>query len=109
MISALQTENINIPAGALSEGDHEFLVRTTGNFETLDDLRNLVVSQRGAPVYLRDVATVEDGFKTRESITRLNGEESIVVRVRKQSGTNTLAVSTRSKRHSNRFGPPTPI
>jgi HAE1 family hydrophobic/amphiphilic exporter-1 len=56
-----------------------------------------VVSQRGAPVYLRDVAIVEDGFKTRETITRLNGEESIVVSVRKQSGTNTLAVSSAVK------------
>lgn len=93
VISALQTENINVPAGALNEGDQEFLVRTTGNFETVEELRDVVISQRGAPVYLRDVATVEDGFKTRESVTRLNGEESIVVNVRKQSGTNTLAVS----------------
>ncbi len=98
VIGALQTENINIPAGSLSEGDHEFLVRTTGNFETLDEIRDVVISQRGTAVYLRDVATVEDGFKTRESITRLNGEESIVVRVRKQSGTNTLAVSSAVKK-----------
>ncbi len=97
VISALQTENLNIPAGALSEGDHEFLVRTTGNFDTVEEIRNVVISQRGTAVYLHDVATVEDGFKTRESITRLNGEESIVVRVRKQSGTNTLAVSSAVK------------
>ncbi len=97
VISALQTENLNIPAGALSEGDQEFLVRTKGSFESVDELRNVVVSQRGAPLYLRDVATVEDGFKTLETITRLNGEESIVVRVRKQSGTNTLAVSAAVK------------
>ncbi|MCB0182640.1 MAG: efflux RND transporter permease subunit, partial [Caldilineaceae bacterium] len=97
VISALQTENINVPAGSLSEGDQEFLVRTKGSFETVGEIRDLVVSNRGAPVYLRDVATVEDGFKTLETITRLNGEESIVVSVRKQSGTNTLAVSSAVK------------
>ncbi|MCB0110101.1 MAG: efflux RND transporter permease subunit, partial [Caldilineaceae bacterium] len=98
VISALQTENLNVPAGALSEGDHEFLVRTTGSFESVQELRDVVISQRGAPVYLRDVATVEDGFKTVETITRLNGEESIVISVRKQSGTNTLAVSEEVKK-----------
>ncbi|MCB0083052.1 MAG: efflux RND transporter permease subunit, partial [Caldilineaceae bacterium] len=98
VISALQTENINVPAGALSEGDLEFLVRTTGSFETIDEVRNVVISQRGAPVYLRDVATVEDAFKTVETITRLNGEESIVISIRKQSGSNTLAVSEEVKK-----------
>ena len=97
IIGALQTENLNIPAGALSEGDQEFLVRTKGSFEDIEEIRNVVVSQRGGTVYLRDVATVEDGFKTLETITRLNGEESIVLRVRKQSGTNTLAVSAAVK------------
>ena len=97
VIGALQSENLNIPAGALSEGEQEFLVRTKGSFESVEEIRNVVVSQRGGTVYLRDVATVEDSFKTRESITRLNGEESIVLRVRKQSGTNTLAVSAAVK------------
>lgn len=97
VITALQTENLNIPGGALSEGDQEFLVRTKGSFDTVEEIRNVIVSQRGTPVYLRDVAAVEDGFKTLETVTRLNGEESIVVRVRKQSGTNTLAVSAAVK------------
>ncbi|MCB0105336.1 MAG: efflux RND transporter permease subunit, partial [Caldilineaceae bacterium] len=93
VISAIQTENLNVPAGALSEGDKESLVRTTGRFESIEDLRDLAVRKQGTPVYLRDVAAVVDGFEERETITRLNGEESVVVRIRKESGSNTLAVS----------------
>ncbi len=104
VIGALQTENVNVPAGALSQGDQEFLVRTTGSFEEIEEIRELDISQRGPPVYLRDVATVTDGFKERETITRLNGEESIVVSVRKQSGTNTLAVSDAVKDALVRIG-----
>lgn len=90
--SALQTENLNIPGGAMIENGREMSLRTPGNFQTLEDMRNVIISNRGTPVYLRDVAQVVDDFKTRESITRLNGEDSVVVSIRKQSGTNTVAV-----------------
>ena len=90
--SALQTENISIPGGALVEGEQEVTLRTPGNFQTLDDIRTVIIATRGTPIYLRDVAEVVDGFKTRESLTRLNGQESIVVSIRKQSGSNTVAV-----------------
>ena len=89
---ALQTENISIPGGALVEDEQEVTLRTPGNFQTLDDIRNVIITNRGTPIYLRDVADVVDGFKTRESLTRLNGQESIVVSIRKQSGSNTVAV-----------------
>lgn len=89
---ALQTENINIPGGALVENSREVTLRTPGNFQTLEDIRNVIISNRGTPIYLRDVADVVDGFETRESLTRLNGQESIVVSIRKQSGSNTVAV-----------------
>ena len=47
---------------------------------------------RGTPVYLHDIATVEDSFKPRASITRLNGQDSVIINVRKQSGSNTVTV-----------------
>src|SRR5690606_12990002 len=90
VLEALRMENMNVPAGSLIDNQRSLLLRTPGNFQTLADIENVIVSNRGTPVYLRDVATVVDGFEERKTITRLNGEESIVVRVRKQSGTNTL-------------------
>ncbi len=93
VINALQTENLNVPGGNVEDGGQSLLVRTDNNFETVNEIGDVVVRQQGAPVYLRDVAEVVDGFAERERITRLNGQESIVVNVRKQSGTNTLAVA----------------
>ncbi len=97
VLEALRMENMNVPAGSLIDNQRSLLLRTPGNFQTLADIENVIVSNRGTPVYLRDVATVVDGFEERKTITRLNGEESIVVRVRKQSGTNTLAVASNVK------------
>lgn len=94
VISALQTENLNIPGGSVNDSDGKnLLVRTPGNFEDINDLQNVIIAQRSSPVYLRDVATVVDGFKENEVITRVNGKESITVSIRKQSGSNSLAVS----------------
>ena len=93
VIDALRVQNLNVPGGSLIDGNRELLVRTPGNFATVADIEDVIVSNRTGPVYLRDVAIVVDGYEKRESITRLNGEESVVLRVRKQSGTNTTAVA----------------
>jgi hydrophobic/amphiphilic exporter-1 (mainly G- bacteria), HAE1 family len=92
VVGALQAENINVPGGSLVANGQELSLRTPGYFGSLDDIRSVVIQDRGTPVYLKDVATVEDGFKERDSITRLNGEESVVVSIRKQSGSNTVTV-----------------
>lgn len=92
VIAALQAENLNVPGGSLVSEGQELSLRTPGNFTSLDDIRNVVLVDRSTPVFLGDVATVEDGFEKRESITRLNGVESIVVSIRKQSGSNTVTV-----------------
>ncbi|MEZ4661269.1 MAG: efflux RND transporter permease subunit [Caldilineaceae bacterium] len=94
VIGALRTENLNIPGGSVTDGGQKLLVRTPGNFETVDQLNDIIVGQsQTAPVYLRDVAQVVDGFQEREELTRLNGEESVTIAIRKQSGSNSLAVA----------------
>lgn len=93
VVSALQAENINLPGGAVSDQNTELLLRTPANFQTLDDIRNVLISQRGSPIYLRDVAKVVDGLEKRETITRLNGEDAVIVSIRKQSATNTVAIA----------------
>jgi len=90
---AIAVENLNVPAGSLKDSRQELLVRTPGDFATVKDIGDVIVTQRGAPVYVRDVAEIVDGFRERESITRLNGGESVVVSVRKQSGSNSAAVA----------------
>ncbi len=94
---AIQAANINLPGGTVSDSGTEFLVRTPANLQTLDDIRNLIISVRSAPIYLRDIATVEDGFEKQDLITRLNGEDAVVVSVRKTSGSNTATVAEEAK------------
>lgn len=99
VVQALQTENLNVAGGNVRVGEQELSVRTFGTFQTTEEIESVIVTQRGtAPVYVRDVADVEDGFADRETITRLNGKESVTVNIRKQSGTNTTDVAERVTR-----------
>lgn len=95
VIAALQGENLNIPGGLLESDTQSIPLRTPGNFTRPADLESVVVRyDRTVPIYLRDVATVVDGFRERDMITRVNGEESVTVIIRRQSGTNTVQVAS---------------
>jgi len=90
---AIQASNIDIPGGSVPEGEKDVLVRTPGDINTLEDLEDVVVSQRGAPVRVRDVASVSDGFESRDSYSRINAVDAVVINVFKQSGSNTVLVA----------------
>ena len=91
---ALRSENVNMPAGRLVEGEHELLLRTHGEFGSVKEIEDVIVaSVGGAPVYLSDIGRVTDGFKEQRAISRMNGRECVIFSVRKQSGTNTVAVA----------------
>ncbi|HZK40455.1 MAG TPA: efflux RND transporter permease subunit [Atribacterota bacterium] len=94
--AALAGENINLPAGTLREGTINFLIRTLGRFESIQDIGEILISNiRGNKVYLADIATVEDTFKDRNSITYVNGKPGIMVSIQKESGKNTVTVAKR--------------
>ncbi len=90
---AIQSYNFDIPGGPVPQGDKNVLVRTPSKINTLDDLEKVVVSQRGAPIRISDVAQVQDAFKEKESYSRVNGGSALVLNVYKQSGSNTVAVA----------------
>jgi len=94
VVTLLRTENQNIPLGEIDEGDRTFLVRSQGQFENLDEIRDLVVMTRtGVPVYMRDIATIEDSTEDFRSFTRVNGRPGVRLRITKQSGTNTVEIA----------------
>jgi len=69
-------------------------VRTHGQFESLDELKQIVVATRnGVPVYLKDIAEISDGFEEIRQIERINGRPGITLSVTKQSGSNTVQVA----------------
>ena len=94
IINLLRTENQNIPLGEIDEGDRTYLVRSQGQFENLDEIRNLVVMSRaGVPVYLRDIAAVTDSTEDFRAFTRINGRPGVRLRITKQSGQNTVQIA----------------
>ena len=94
VVQALRMENLNLPAGRLSEGGHEILLRTQGEFRSVEEIGNVIVaSPSGVPIYLRDIALVSDGYKEQRAISRLNGKNCVIFTVTKQSGSNTVTVA----------------
>ncbi len=87
-------ENVNLSGGRLEQGTQRFLVRTMNEFDTLEDMANSVIATvDGQPVYLKDVARVEEGYKDRTAITRLNGDECIELAVYKEGDANTVQLA----------------
>ena len=94
--AALAGENVNLPAGTLKEGTINFLIRTLGRFESIQDIKEILISNiRGKKIYLGDIAQVKDTFKERNSITYVNGKPGIMVSLQKESGKNTVTVAKR--------------
>jgi HAE1 family hydrophobic/amphiphilic exporter-1 len=94
VVSILKTENQNTPLGEIYQGDSTFLVRSQGQFQNLEDIRNLVVMIRqGVPVYVRDIADVQDSTEERRSFMRINGKPAVQLQVQKQSGKNTVEIA----------------
>ena len=104
VVQTLRTENQNIPLGEVSQGEATYLVRSQGQFESLDDIRNLVVLTRaGVPVYLRDIADVVDSTEDRRQFLRINGKPGVRMTVTKQVGENTVSVAQGIKAEMERI------
>jgi len=96
VVATLRAENLNLPAGFLESSQKEYLVRTMGEFTSIEDIKNTVIAYRNsAPLYLKDIAQVKDSYKEKRGEVRVNGKEAIMLTIQKQSGANTVGVSTR--------------
>ena len=91
IINRIAGENRTISAGNIEVSGQKFQVRIPGEFQLASDLRDiLLVADRGAPVFLRDVATVRDTYKDVTSISRLNSQTCISVEVKKRNRENSV-------------------
>jgi HAE1 family hydrophobic/amphiphilic exporter-1 len=104
LVAALRLENVRIPGGRVEQGRSDFLVRTSGEFESVGDIGDVVVTRmEGSPVFLKDVALVEDSFADRFDELRLGGKPGVMVMIQKQSTANTVEVSDRVKAELSRI------
>lgn len=89
IIQSVQSENQNIPAGSVNAGSQSFSVKSSGNYQSIDDIKNTIIaSSEGKNILLKDVATVYPAFGTNTHITRLNGFKSILINAAQKEGMN---------------------
>lgn len=96
MTNILRGENINLPAGVVTKGKQELSIRGVGEFESIDDIKNLPIAlPTGGVIRLKDVGDVKRTYKDVASIVKTNGEPSINLSIQKQSGKNIVRVADR--------------
>ena len=99
----MRGQNVQISAGSITEGSKNYLILTSGRYDSIEQIKNTVISYKGgAPssilgspsdiksVRLRDIANVFDGYRVPESLVFINGEPGVQIIVQKQSGTNSV-------------------
>ena len=94
IIRRIREGNINIPAGTIDHGNLEVTVRTSGEYSSLDQIRDTVVAIReNVPIQLGEIAEIEDSWRKVTRIVRINGVPGLRLSVNKQSGKNTVEVA----------------
>jgi len=109
VIRALQSQHVELPAGRLEVPGREVNVRVLGEAVDLATLRNIVVSAGGGtPIYLSDVALVEDGFEDIRRFSRRDGQPGQGLGIRKQRGANAVSVARAVRAELDRVRPTLP-
>lgn len=90
----------DIPLGKVENAISETILRTVGEFNSLDQIRNVAVSFIGSDrsVKLSEIAKVEEGLETAQRFSSMNGKTAVFLEVYKQSGANTVAVADNVKK-----------
>lgn len=98
VIAAIQSEHQEAPSGFLEDAKTERNVRTLGEAQSVEEFKKIPMIRRGgaanfSPMFLGEVAEVEDGLADVRRISRVNGKTAVGLGVRKQRGSNTVAVA----------------
>ena len=90
---ALQAQNAEIPGGRVDQGPQSLTLRTRGRVQRVAEFNDIVVREKdGHPVRIGDVAQVEDGQADSDTVANVDGADTVLLSVRRQSGTNTVEV-----------------
>lgn len=92
--NVILTSNLDFPTGNVQTREKDIIIRLSGKYKNVEELKNLVVSDKnGIQIRLRDFAEVQDTQKDVEKLARVNGQSSIALQIVKQSDANAVAVS----------------
>lgn len=94
VVGALGSKNMDVPAGELKIGRSEYLLRTVGEFDAIDQIQNVIVGQipGGGKIRIDNVAQVRDTYEEPTVISRLNGETGITLSVAKRAEGSTIQI-----------------
>jgi CzcA family heavy metal efflux pump len=91
LIAALQQQNANLPGGYLKLNNYEYLVRTEGKFNDVQDIGQTVIAVKaGHPIFISEVADIKDTHKKIDTYSRYNGVQTVSLVVYKQTKINTM-------------------
>ncbi|HTY44821.1 MAG TPA: efflux RND transporter permease subunit [Patescibacteria group bacterium] len=98
VIDAVNLEHQEVPAGRIETPVKEFNVRVMGEAATAKDFANILIPRRAGlpiykPIYIKDVASIEDGLDDARRLLRSMGEQAVGLGIRKQRGSNEVAVA----------------
>ncbi len=92
--ASLAAQNIELGTGSIEDGGRNYNIRTTGEFETVQEIAGSLVAQKnGYGVLLSDLGTVQMGLSDKTSAVYINGEPGVYINIQKQSGTNSVQVA----------------
>ena len=91
----VSASNIDFPTGKVKNDDSKYIVRLSGKFENLDQIKNLIIggARDGSIIKLKDVASVIDGTKKTSKLARINGNPAIGLSIQKQTDGNAVEIS----------------
>jgi HAE1 family hydrophobic/amphiphilic exporter-1 len=100
VVQAIQAQNIQMGAGNITQSERRVLLRTAGEFDSIEQIANTVITTRNVggsgqiiPIRLRDIADVTMGYEDRETYAEVNGYEALSLNVRSQSGGNSVEIA----------------
>ncbi|MBM3284536.1 MAG: efflux RND transporter permease subunit, partial [Candidatus Aminicenantes bacterium] len=100
VLTALALENVNLPAGYVVERHSDYLVRTLGEFESLQDIGRVVIGKTatGEPIFLVDIAEIKDTMKETRYVGRIQKQQGVFLIISKRSGANTAIAGNAVKK-----------
>ncbi|GAB7080819.1 efflux RND transporter permease subunit [Megalodesulfovibrio paquesii] len=109
ILNSVSQSNVNMPGGSLDIGEGKYQVRVPEEFSNPAEINSLVAYVRdGKPIYVRDVAEIKDSNKDPATVSRIQGQPSVTVQVKKRAGENIIFITDEVKRVVEEMRPQLP-
>ncbi|MED4587234.1 efflux RND transporter permease subunit [Priestia flexa] len=87
------SENLNLPAGNVQDQNQNLPIRITGQFTSIEDIKELPIPTQSGVIKLENLAEIKEAYADADQLSYLNGKEAVGISVLKQSGANTVSVA----------------